>query len=881
MTLEELKVIIDAQTKPFRDELVKMQSQMQKSTDKVTKQVSRIKSVMSGLAKFLAGLAIGRTLINMGKSAITFASDIEEVQNVVNTAFGNMSWKAEKFAKTAITQFGMSELSAKRTASTYMAMASGMGLGADKASDMAIKLAGLTGDVASFYNISQELADTKLKSVFTGETETLKDLGIVMTQTNLQAYALSQGISKNVSDMNQAELTTLRYNYVLSKLSMAQGDFAKTSGSWANQLRILKEQWSQLLGIIGNGLISVLTPVIRVINTIISKLITLANIIAAVFGKLFGKRTSTQSAFSGVSDAVEHSTDAIGGYSDAMDGAGSQAKKTAKEMEGALAGFDELNVLKTSTDSGSGGSGVGAGGIGGSGYDIDPIDWDSMFQEPDTSGIDAAVDKAMGYINTLKTFLKTNGPIITSLLAGLLVGLAGFEVIKNWGKITSIVGNVIGSLKTLLETFVTLYKYPNLVSLAFTGMSAPMVAIAIAIGTITAALVYLYQTSDKFKSLVNEALNNLFSILSSLWTTVLQPIFLLLSDLFLTIIVPLAEFIATVVVKNVELVFTVLLSLWNNILAPLATFLVNVLAMALQGVIDVWEAWKPLIEELFTKLNWIWNEVFVPIADYISGIFTKTFEEWGKVIEKLIPSVERIFQGLVDFFVGVFTLDVEKAWEGITEIFQGFDNFLTGVFEIDWTNSFGTFGNVLNYFFKTVKTIWESVKKIFTGIIEFVTGVFTGDWETAWTGVKDIFGGIFDMLAGLVKQPINAVISIINGAIDGINSVGFDVPDWIPFIGGNKFRVNVPRIPELAEGMIANKATLGIFGEAGTEAVIPLRKNTQGIEMIANKLLENMPVNSGGGTYLIQLVLEDGTILARKIIKNIKDYEIITGKPAF
>ena len=239
-----------------------------------------------GIKNTLAGLAIGAGLFTLGKQALQTASNIQEVQNVVDVAFGSMSWKAERFAKSALESFGMSELSAKRTASTYMAMASGMGLSNDVASDMAITLAGLTGDVASFYNISQELADIKLKSVFTGETETLKDLGIVMTQANLQAYALSHGISKNVSDMTQAEITTLRYNFVLNQLSMAQGDFARTSNSWANQVRVLQERFRQLLGIIGNGLIVALTPVIQVLNTIIGKLITFANVVGAVFIKI-------------------------------------------------------------------------------------------------------------------------------------------------------------------------------------------------------------------------------------------------------------------------------------------------------------------------------------------------------------------------------------------------------------------------------------------------------------------------------------------------------------------------------------------------------------------------------------------------------------------
>ena len=265
-----------------------VKSQTKSTADSVNNHTSKIKTALSGIKGAVAGIAIGTGLYKLGKEAIGVASDIEEVQNVVDTAFGDMSWKVEQFAKNSIQQFGMSELSAKRTASINMAMARGMDLDPGKASDMAITLAGLTGDVASFYNISQELADTKLKSVFTGETESLKDLGIVMTQTNLQQYALSQGISTNISNMNQAQLTTLRYNYVLSQLSLAQGNFAKTSGSWANQVRILQEQFKQLLGILGNGFIAVLTPVITVLNLIISKVIYFANVISGVFGKIFG-----------------------------------------------------------------------------------------------------------------------------------------------------------------------------------------------------------------------------------------------------------------------------------------------------------------------------------------------------------------------------------------------------------------------------------------------------------------------------------------------------------------------------------------------------------------------------------------------------------------
>ena len=152
-----------------------------------------------------------------------------------------------------------------------MAMAAGMGLANDSASDMAVALTGLSADMASFHNVGH--ASTALKSIFTGETETLKQFGIVMTDANLQAYALSKGITKSTVDMSQAEKVQLRYNYVMSQTALAQGDFAKTSDSWANQTRILSEQWKEFGATIGTVLMNVLLPAVKAINSLLSQLI--------------------------------------------------------------------------------------------------------------------------------------------------------------------------------------------------------------------------------------------------------------------------------------------------------------------------------------------------------------------------------------------------------------------------------------------------------------------------------------------------------------------------------------------------------------------------------------------------------------------------------
>lgn len=868
--------------------MTKVQNQIKSMTSNVTSQTNKMKSAFSGVAKLVAGLTIAKSLFNIGKSAISMASNLQEVQNIVDVAFGSMAWKAEQFAKTAITQFGMSELSAKKTASTYMSMAKSAQINEAAASDMAITLAGLTGDVASFFNISQELADVRLKSVFTGETETLKELGVVMTQTNLEAFALSQGITKNISDMSQAEQTTLRYNFVLERLAFTQGDFSRTSGSWANQVRILQEQWKQLLGIIGNGLVAVLAPVIRVINIIIGKVITFANVLAGVFGKLFGKKADTgQSAFSGVPSAVDSGTDAIGGYNDALDKTGTQAKKTAKEIEGSLAGFDELNVIKTGSDSGdSGGSGGGAGGGSAGGFAVDPIDWGNTFKEPDTSGVDAAVEKVMGYIDKLKNFLNTNGAVIVALIAGMVAGFAAFQILTKWGTIIGAVTGPIAALKTWIGilglAFAEASGPVSFLSALFGSTLGPIIAISAGIAAVTAAIVYLYETSAPFQELVNMAITSLMEILTLFWTTVLQPLFAFVGDFLATILVPLATFLASVFVEAVDFVMSILLSLWNNVLAPIAKFIVDVFSKALEGVIEIWEAWKPTIETIFEALMWLWDNVLKPIVEFIKEKLIKTIEEWGRVVSERVDDILKIFEGLIDFFVGIFTGDLDLAWEGIKKIFSGFQDFLRHIFETNWIDSFGILGGLLNGLLVSVSEIFDGIWGIFSGLIDFITGVFTGDWEQAWTGIVSIFEGIFQTIAGIAKAPINAVIGIINGAIGMINGIGFTVPGWVPIWGGQDFSPNIPEIPYLASGGVLNKATLAIAGEAGPEAVIPLSRNTKGIELIANRLLENMPAVSGnGGTYVIQLVLQDGTILAKTVIKSIKDYEVMTGKPAF
>lgn len=260
-------------TKDLGNEFEQVGKKGKQSFKEIDDGLKNLQSALGDLASTI-GLSFGLdSLIDFGKEAIGLASDIQEVQNVVDTSFGEMSGKVEEFAATSIESFGMSELTAKQTAGRFMSMSTALGLAKDQAADMALTVTGLTGDMASFYNVSQDVASTALASIWTGETESLKRFGIVMTQTNLEAYALSQGINKSWNEMTQAEQVQLRYNYVMEQTALAQGDFVKTQDSWANQQRILSESTDALAASIGEGLMESLTPLQGIIVDIVQSLL--------------------------------------------------------------------------------------------------------------------------------------------------------------------------------------------------------------------------------------------------------------------------------------------------------------------------------------------------------------------------------------------------------------------------------------------------------------------------------------------------------------------------------------------------------------------------------------------------------------------------------
>lgn len=347
--------------------------------------VSAIKQSFNGLGSAVKkiGLLIGGAfavgkLAQFGKECVELGSDLAEVQNVVDVTFTTMSDKVNEFAKNAMTSAGLSETMAKRYVGTFGAMSKSFGFSEAQAYDMSTALTQLTGDVASFYNISQDLAYIKLKSVFTGETETLKDLGVVMSQSALDQYALANGYGKTTSEMTEQEKVALRLAFVQKQLSAASGDFIRTSDSWANQVRVMQLQLQSLKATVGQGLINIFTPVLKVINILLGKLATLANAFKSFTELITGKKSSGQTSGSGAgltgdasgvqdtADAYGQAADNASKLADSTEDVADATKDAAKAANGYLSPLDEINRYSTrntsSTASKVPSSGTGSGG---------------------------------------------------------------------------------------------------------------------------------------------------------------------------------------------------------------------------------------------------------------------------------------------------------------------------------------------------------------------------------------------------------------------------------------------------------------------------------------------------------------------------------------
>lgn len=399
-------------------------------------------AIMSGVRALGDALAdIGRDLADFAKEGISLASDLEEVQNVVDTTFGDSAAEVDQFAKSAASAFGMSELSAKQFAGTMGAMLSSMGLSDEAVLDMSTSLTGLAGDLASFYNLDAEDAFAKLRSGISGETEPLKQLGINLSVANLEAFALAQGLTTAYSEMSEAEKAALRYSYIMEATAAAQGDFAKTSDSYANQQRIMELNLENLSAAIGEKLLPYLTELTSGLNGLLSGEISVSEFMQNVSDTI---SSIAETLIDNLPVIMEAAGELVGGVLSGIRDMFPQIVEVAGEIVGTLfnglvdgmpdllqGGFDMLITI------------------------VDGI----------TNGIPDMIKRLPDVITSIVVFLANNLPKLVSaggeLLGGIAKGLimAIPELIKNLPTlITSIAQGITDLLGSIMNIGVDIVK---------------------------------------------------------------------------------------------------------------------------------------------------------------------------------------------------------------------------------------------------------------------------------------------------------------------------------------------------------------------------------------------------------------------------------------
>lgn len=413
-----------------------------------TKSIKRTRSGFKGLAstigKFYATHWLVMRAVGKLGGAVDLASQLTEVQNVVDTTFGNMASKVDDFTKTSIQDFGMSELTVKQISSRFQALGTSIGITSqqvangtavankalmsqantlykttDSMADMSLNLTRLAGDMASFYDVDQADVAKSLQSIFTGTIAPLRRYGLDLTQATLSEWAMKNGLDSNIKSMTQAEKVLLRYNYVMANSQAAMGDFTKTAGTWSNSVRVLKQEFQAWGSIIGSVVINALKPFVQALSKVMLKVISFTRTVADALGAIFGW-TIEISGGGATADDMEGIADGVGDIGDNAD----SSNKKAQKLKKTLLSIDEIHALDDNSDSGGGG-GSGSGGSGGGGAG---------------SGVNSSLKKTDGLLEKYKSSIKdlySLGKYIGDALASAMESIDWQKIYRkadNFGK---------------------------------------------------------------------------------------------------------------------------------------------------------------------------------------------------------------------------------------------------------------------------------------------------------------------------------------------------------------------------------------------------------------------------------------------------------------
>lgn len=776
---------------------------------------SGIENSLKKIGKLAVAAFSVKAIVNFGKKCIDLGSDLTEVQNVVDVTFGSLNTEVNRFAENAITQFGLGQTVTKKYVGTFGAMAKAFNFSNKEALAMSETLTGLTGDVASFYNLSSDEAYTKLKSVFTGETETLKDLGVVMTQNALDQYALANGYGKTTSKMSEQEKAALRYKFVLDKLNIANGDFARTSDSWANQTRVLGLRFNELKATLGQGFINIFTPIVKGINMVLSKLQVLANAFKSFTEMIFGNAGGDDST-STVSDLASDASKA----SDAVSGIGDSAKKSAKDLK-SLASFDTAQILKKD-DSDSSSSGSGAGGkIDTSGLnltdnlkkqasDIGKIFGDINF-EPLINSFNKVKESAQPLITTIKDGLKW-------LYDNVLVPLAKWTIQDLLPAFLNLIAGALTVLNPLITAFKPIFQW------FWNNFLEPIAKWTggVIVDTLNLVADALTRVGDWMSNNQGIVTGMEIAVLGffGAWKVVELMSFIqqaggVIAALGLLKNAILGNVIAKIADKAETIALTLMYA--KDFVVSIASGTAALVKQAAQWVINTGAKVantaatiaSTVATTAATAATWLFNAALAVLTSPIT-LVVAAIAALIAIVVLLIKNWDKVKK------------TASKCWEGIKNAWNNAGQWFNNTIVNPIRNAFGNLWNGLK---NGASGAWQGIKNVFGNVASWFGNIFSN----AWNAVKNVFSTGGRIFEGIQQGIANTFRNIVNSLIRGINRVvsipfhsintalrmirnatiaGFQPFSWLP-------SVYVPQIPFLAQGgyVKANTPQLAMIGD--------------------------------------------------------------------
>ena len=786
-----------------------------------TKSIKNTRSGFRGLAstigKFYATYWMVMRAVGKIGSAVDLASQLTEVQNVVDTTFGDMASKVDDFTKTSIQDFGMSELTVKQISSRFQALGTSIGISSeqvangtavankalmsqnntlykttDSMADMSLNLTRLAGDMASFYDVDQADVAKSLQSIFSGTIAPLRRYGLDLTQATLSEWAMKNGLDANIKSMTQAEKVLLRYNYVMANTQAAQGDFAKTANTWANSVRVLKQEFQAWGSIIGSVVINALKPFVQALSKVMLKVISFTRTVADALGAIFGWTIEISGGGATV-DGMEDIADGVGDIGDNAD----SSNKKAQKLKKTLLSIDEIHALDDNSDSGSGG-GSGSGGSGGGGAG---------------SGVDSSLKKTDGLLEKYKSSIKdlySLGKYIGDALASAMESI-------DWKKIYQKADNFGKGLADFLNGLIS----PRL----FYDLGATIA------GSLNTALHFLNSFGTTFDwtnfglsiaNGINGFFKNFdFALLAKTINAWVQGIYTMLTTAIKNVswkdvLKGITDFLSNLDIKTVEIIVGTLLikkiislKLGSVALAFIGKSLSKAIAQAIASKIGfelvegagigtaIMQAFKTIFASLSTNLGLLVEELFSGLslgdaitaafgtgaADLLATIgsafsaiagtilsivnFVKMLKDGFSWVNELlmvigvalatigailagVAALPAVIVGAIVAAVATIVVVVKDNWNAICELFSTVGEWFNGnviepivsFFKDMWKTISGFFSSL----WKDIVTVWQGASKWFSStVIEPIVGFFKG----FATRAQQIFQGVWIIIQAI------------------------------------------------------------------------------------------------------------------------------------